>query len=209
MLQLSHESYKLLVTGKSGKGKSSYWLRVLAGRRADYRFIFDHKGEVSQRLGLPAASTIAELADGLAGRWCLFNPSRMFPGRLPTGFLFFCDWVFEMCGTLPGTKLFACDELQHLAGTSKLPIELAKIVEDGRLRGIDCAFIASQANTVHNRIRNQITECVSFMQEDEHALGWLREYGFDPEAVKRLQKWHFIARREGSKSQISGKVAYK
>ena len=205
MLQLNHRAYKLLITGKSGSGKSTYFLRTLLGLPARCRFILDHKGEVAMRLGARPCLTVQDLAAAVPSGWVVFNPSVLFQGRRPDGFAFFCDFVWEICGSMPGTKIFAVDELQQFLGTQTLPPELAAVLEDGRIRGLDAVLISSQPNIIHNRIRNQITEVAAFKTEEKNALDWLESRGFEPGQVAGLARGQFICRNE-SGAESRGQV---
>jgi hypothetical protein len=206
-LQISHNSYKLLITGKSGTGKTTYWLRAMLGLPARLKFVFDHKCEVAQRLGCRPAYNVKELSEMLARGWCIFDPSYMFKGRRPDAFLFFCEFAFEVSCQCQGRKLFCCDELQQFIGTMAMPPEFSAVIEDGRIHGLDALMISSQPNLIHNRVRNQLTEIVSFQQLDQNAIQWLEnQAGFDPEQVKTLEKGEFICRNLDSGVQVGGRV---
>lgn len=205
-LQIEHVGYKLLVTGKSGYGKTTYWLRALLGTPADCRFIFDHKGEVAHRLGARPAFSIEELAQGVTDGWCVFNPSVMFKGRLPDAFNFFCDFAYEVACELPGRKIFAADELQQFVGTNSMPPELAAIIEDGRIRALDAMLITSQPNLIHNRVRTQMTEAVTFFLDEERALEPLMSWGFNEAEVRSLEKFQFLQRDLSDGTQQRGSV---
>lgn len=206
MLHLKHESWKVGITGSSGCGKSTFGLRLLSGAKARCKFIFDHKGEFSLRLGIPPVTSVAGLAAAAASPWCLFQPHAMFKGRLPDAFLFFCDFAYEVAGDLPGRKLFVVDELQLFTSTNHLAPEVAAIWEDGRIRGLDAVWHSSQVNIVHNRIRNQTTEVVTFNQADGTALAWLQEFGFDPAAVRGLPRGRYLSMGRYGGATVAGKV---
>lgn len=205
-LQIEHVGYKLLVTGKSGYGKTTYWLRALLGTPADCRFIFDHKGEVAHRLGARPAFTEDDLAQGVADGWCVFNPSVMFKGRLPDAFNFFCEFAYDMACEMPGRKIFGADELQQFVGTNSMPPELAAVIEDGRIRGLDAMLITSQPNLIHNRVRFQTTEVVTFFMDEERPLDPLIAWGFNEQEVKSLDRFNFIQRIPSLGTQERGSV---
>ena len=57
---------------------------------------------------------VTELEDSLAGRWSVFNPSRMFPFKdgdkdllaaKRRAFRWWTEWLFEVCGRGPGQTL--------------------------------------------------------------------------------------------------------
>jgi hypothetical protein len=201
-VQLTHRPFKLLVTGASGTGKTTYWTRYLLGTQARVKLVFDHEGEFAYRQKVPAATTPEALADGCARGWGIFDPSAMFPGDLPRAFDFFCEFAFEVATRLPGRKVFACDELQKLVGTQQVSRELALVLETGRRYGLDAALISQQPNLIHNRIRNQLTEVCTFRQIDHACLDWLESAGFDTEAVRLLEPGQFSCR-----SMVDGGVS--
>jgi hypothetical protein len=80
------------------------------------------------------------------------------------------------------------------------------VLETGRRYGLDAAMISQQPNLIHNRIRNQLTEVVTFQQMDPTAVDWLETVGFDPEAVRALRPGQFLVRNLNSGAQTNGKV---
>ena len=205
-MQLDHRPYKLLVTGASGTGKTTYWTRYLLGTVAQLKFVFDHEGEFAFRNKIRAATTPEELGIGAHQGWCVFDPGRMFPGDLPSAFNFFCEWAFQVSSRTNGRKLFACDELQTQVGTNQISRELALVLETGRRYGLDAAMISQQPNLIHNRIRNQLTEAVSFRQLDQSAMEWLEGVGFDPEALRGLPDGAYLDRNLKSGAVASGRL---
>lgn len=205
-MQLTHRAHKLLVTGRSGSGKTTFWVRYLLGTPAGLKFVFDHEGELSHRLGVPPAVNVDQLGQAAASGWCIYDPAAMFPGRLEEAFNFFCEFAFTVATRIPGRKIFACDELQKLVGTAKVSTELAMVLETGRRYGLDAAMISQQPNLIHNRIRNQVTEVVTFQQMDPNAVEYLEAVGFEPEQIRALRPGSFLARNLNSGAQSSGKV---
>ena len=203
---LAHKPSKILVTGKSGSGKSTYFTRYVINAPYPRRFLFDHEGEFQARLGIRAATNEAGLLDSLRRPWTIYDPAEQFPGDTEAGFAFFCEWVFEMSRRLPGAKLFCCDELQKLVGTNTVSWELALLLETGRRYGVDAIMISQQPNLIHNRVRGQLTECVTFQQIEPNALKFLEEIGYDGEAVKALRPGEFWARNLTSLGEARGRV---
>jgi GTPase SAR1 family protein len=204
-MDLAHRPTKVLITGKSGSGKSTYYTRFVQNTEAK-RFIFDHEGEFAFRTGLKAATGARELLDRVSRPYVIFDPVEMFPGDTEAGFAFFCQWSFEMGSRLPGTKLFACDELQKLGGTNTVPWELALLLETGRRHSIDTVFIAQQPNLIHNRIRNQLTEVVSFAQLDDNAIHFLADVGFKEDELRALQPGQYVVRNLNSGAESRGRI---
>ena len=67
-------------------------------------------------------------------------------------------------------------------------------------------MISQQPNLIHNRIRNQLTEAVSFRQLDQSAMEWLEGVGFDPEALRGLPDGAYLARNLKSGAVASGRL---
>lgn len=195
-MQLHHRSFKLLVTGRSGTGKTTYFVNFIAGSAYRRIFLYDHEGELQLVTGAQPCFTPDELVKAVEGgaRLVLFDPSGQFPGDVAAGFAFFCEWVFEVCRALPGEKLFGCDELQKLVGTSQMPWELSLLLETGRRAGIDAAFISQQPNIIHNRIRNLLSEVVTFQHIDAAAIKFLEDLGMDSDEIRALPVHHWICR---------------
>jgi len=185
-MNFEHIPDKRLITGVSGTGKTTLYIRFIRESRADYKFIFDHEGELSAKLRCRAAQTLDDLNRQTLAGVCVFDPSLMYPGRLPKAWNFFCDYVFSVSARLKGTKLIGCDELQKLTGTNLCPTELCMVLETGRRYGIDFYCISQSPNLIHTRIRNQITRVYTFQQIDERALRYLEQTGFDADAVRAL-----------------------
>lgn len=193
LVQYHHHSSKILVTGKSGSGKTTYGLRYLTNARYDYRFIFDGVlGQMAQRLKLPACHDPRQLFATLSDRWTLFDPTSAFPNPA-AGCMFFCDWVFHVCGKLPGKKLIVIDELWKYTSATVVPPEMELVVFTGRLVGIDCLFMSQRPNRIHNSIRDALSELVCFRLQDKNSLKFLIEQGIDDEPIRELKPGQFIA----------------
>lgn len=198
-MNLAHEPTKILITGASGEGKSTYFTRYIykaLGTIYNKIFVFDHQGELTIRLGYPPSFTEDELTQNWQDKQLIiFDPSVLFPGETENAWNFFCEWTFERCqNNLGYKKLLACDELQMFSSTKELAWEQCLIIETGRKYELDFLGIAQQYNLVHNRVRNQMTEFVTFRQEDKLILDALEEKGFQPDVVKRLGKGEFLIR---------------
>jgi hypothetical protein len=190
-MQISHRPTKILVTGKSGTGKSTYFTRYLSNAPQGKVFLFDHEGEYSFRKRIQPCLSMERLSDELEKQYIIYDPSDDFPGDTLEAFNFFCDWTFEVCKGIPGTKLFASDELQKIVATDSLPQEFCCVVETGRRRGIDTFFVCQQPNLLHNRLRNQLTEIVTFAHLDKRALIFLEELGFNADEIRALERGEF------------------
>lgn len=205
-MNFSHRPTKILLTGRSGTGKTTYFLAYLT--RAPYRkkFVFDGEGEISHKLGKRPATSPQELLGALGGEWIVYDPAKMFPGDTAAGFRFFCDWSFHMGTRLPGPKLFAADELQKVTDQYGNCKELALILETGRRYEIDAILIAQQPNLIHNRTRNQLTEIVSFAQNDARAVQFLEDMGLAGPTIRNLRPGQFLAKNLQNGKEAAGKV---
>lgn len=207
----THRPAKVGIFGNSGYGKSQYQIRYTIGSKAWRKFVFDHKREFETLAGAESCSTFEELDASLDTGWTVFNPHVLFPGRVTEAFDFFCDFAWQASEQLGGTKLFVADELALLTEGQK-PVPLCRILEDGRSVALDCALTSHGANSLHNRIRSQFTEIVTFYQNSKPALEIMRnEFGFNPDQIAGpevngvraggLDRGEFIAKSEAGRFQ--------
>jgi hypothetical protein len=187
-------------------GKSTYFSRVLSHHPSQWKFIFDHEGELQHRLGLSAVTEPSELSGAVEGRWVVFDSSKVWPGRTFEAFDFFCDWVFEVSQQLRGPKLFCCDELQKLTDTRQVSLPFSTLLETGRRYEIDGLMVSQAPNLLHNRIRNQLTELVTFAHLDSNAIAFLEDVGLKAQDVRELSPGQFIALNLSSGGSTRGAV---
>ncbi|SRR6266498_1540186 len=185
-----HVPKKLLVTGKSGSGKTTFWLAKIQEEKPDYLFVFDPDLEYSAKTGGDYC------CDWPSASWCLksrrpviFDCRELFPGNRPRGFDAFCRWTFSMCQVLPGRKILACDEVHKFVPRSPayVPQSFQLILDEGRRWGLDLMLISRRPNLVNEAIRAELTEMVCFKHTDRRPLAWLGEDGFNPEEIKNLK----------------------
>jgi hypothetical protein len=209
-MNLAHRSKKLIITGQSGTGKSTYFTEyVLSAFRSIYNrvYIFDHQGEFASRTGIRSALTPEDLTELHQTGMIVFDPSVMFPGETESAWNFFCEWVFARCQrNMGGAKLIAVDELQMFSSTSQLSWELSCVVETGRKFELDFCAITQQLNLVHNRLRNQATEIVTFRHIDKLILNALTDLGFDQEVVTGLTTGEYIDRDMTHSVELHGNI---
>ena len=204
-----HRPKRLLITGKSGTGKSEYFIRYIQAVAPEYRhvFIFDFEAEFSHRAGWQSVRTVEELNNPQHIQ--AYDYCEMYPGDLPTAFEFYCDYVFSIAKSYNGENgsiLFCSDELQKIEiGTTQIPHDLTCLVETGRRYKVDTIFIAQQCNLVHNRLRNQVTEVVTFRHNDDRAIEWLVSYGFNEEMIRSREIGDYICRTDSGIEQ-SGNI---
>lgn len=209
-MNLSHNSSKILVTGQSGQGKSTYFARFLSNAyRTLYQkiFVYDHVGEISSRLNIAPCYHEEDLARAWENGFVCFDPAELFPGETDLGWNFFCEWTFERCrNNLGYAKLLAVDELQMFSSTAALSWEQCCVVETGRKYELDFLAISQQMNLIHNRLRNQLTEIVTFRQEDKLIIDALEERGFEEGALRSLKKGEFLVRNFQNGSYIKDTI---
>lgn len=192
---VAHTGTKLLVCGNSGTGKTTFSLRYLVGTDAARVFVFDHEGEIWQRLGVRPALTFEELKTSLLeDRIVIFDPAVEFPGDKPGAFAYFCELCFQLSQTFAGRKLLVTDEIQKFTDTDNVDASFATVLETGRRAELDLLAITRAPNLLHNRVRNELTEVVSFRLIDPRAGEFLRVVGLDLEQVRQLPRGHYLAR---------------
>lgn len=206
--QIAHETTKILVTGVSGTGKTHFFNRYLLNAPQAQRFVFDHQGEIAQRLQIPACYSLEELTENTAKEsLVIFDPSELFPGDAEAGFAMFCDYVFEYSRGTSHTKLLACDELQLLTGTNMIVPELQAVLQTGRRAALDFLACSQQPNELHNKIRNQLTDVISFRQVDPLVLDVMALWGFDLDLVQSLNPGEYISKdRRKGRPDFLGKI---
>jgi hypothetical protein len=202
---------KKLYIGASGCGKTTLcWEHAFKKEKARVKFIFDHKAmEFSRRYLHTLPVFWPDEMDKLVaqGGTVCFSPSKMFPGRPDEGFDYFCEYVFEASQLFRGRKLLICDELQKLVGTSSKPDQLVNICDIGRTFQIDCFFIASASNAIHNLVLGQMTEAYCFRHGHDRACQWEVDNNFDKEELLALKKGMWLWRNlyKGGDTKRGGK----
>jgi hypothetical protein len=188
-MNFDHKPSCILITGKKGSGKTTYWIGLLTKHRARFKFIFDPTREVARKLSLPVCIDEPGMTRAvLERRPVCFDSSPLFPGERRAGFAWFTRYVFNVCKALRGVKLLAVDELQSCQriGEHGLPPGFKEIIDEGRREEIDCLFAVQRLNEVNDDVRGQITEIVTFKHTDPLPLQWLKDNGFDAGAVYSL-----------------------
>ena len=78
----------------------------------------------------------------------------------------------------------------------ELPQWFAAVLQTGRIYELDAAYISVAPNMAHQQIRAHASECVAFNTSESGAVELLTaEWGFNRDELRRLPKFHFIARR--------------
>jgi DNA helicase HerA-like ATPase len=198
-----HPPFRLGIFGASGYGKTEWCLKWLRQEKAACRFIFDPEGEFAHALKSYGAGTPAQMAEQMASGWCIFDPAPMFGGDWPAAFEFFCNFAFESSCVFPGRKLLVVDEVWMFIPTNTLSKSVSRTVFTGRRQGLDLVFIGQMPNRVHNAIRDSLTDVVCFALMDKSALEFPTEFGFDPDTLRRLPRFHWIRRDKSGKETRS------
>jgi hypothetical protein len=190
-MNYDHKPRKKLIIGCSGSGKTTLFLEQLRSSPAKYKFVFDPEMEAARKLGWKAASTVEGLCRQFdSGQPIVFWPGRMFEYELEKGFAFFCQFAWNLCKMVDGTKLLAADEVQdfmplHLTG---IPSALRAGLNRGRREELDFLLAAQGINDVHSRIRKQATELFIFTiaLTDDTAAKALRKMGISEDELTNL-----------------------
>jgi len=184
-------SQKVLITGKSGTGKTELLLLRIAESRHDYLFIFDPDLEFAARAGVDYCCDLASAAECLKRKIPVcFDCSEIFPGDRVGGFTLFCEWVYQICKVLPGRKVLVIDEIQKyvMPSPSHAPAPFQMLLDEGRRFKVDMILVSRRPNKVNEAIRAELTETICFQHTDRRPLIWLEEDGLDPDEVRALEK---------------------
>jgi hypothetical protein len=195
-----------VVGGVSWSGKTTFTLRYLVNAPLDVRFIFDARGDFSERLGLPAAGDLYELSLALCTGWVIFDPHTLFRGRFDEGFAFFCDWSYEKSLQLPGRKVAVVDEAWKYVTTRRHPVELETCVREGSHAGLDTLFASQTPGQLHETIRAECTELVCFHLEEDKTLDWPVSKGMIADELKSLPNFHYVARNLQTRAELRGSI---
>lgn len=208
-------SCKKLYVGKSGCGKTSLFWKHLQAEKARVRFIYDHKAmEFSLRYlkRKPCfdwdefIDATARAVEGKGNSTVAFCPSELYSGEPDKGFEDFCTLIFELCGKFRGRKIIVADELQKLVGTRSQPKPLLTVCDVGRTHQMDCFFMASASNALHNLVLGQITECYAFLHGNKNSCEWETIFGYEPEELLLLKKGEYIWRSDTGEARKGGEA---
>lgn len=190
----------------TGSGKTTFGLRYLLNVPAVCRFVFDDRGQVAFRLGVKPCFTALDLEKALSGRWVVFQPGRMFPGRLTEAFRFFCHWAYSASCRGDGKKVFMADEIWRFCTPQHIPLELAILAQEGRAENLELFVCTQVPHKLNSSIIGQATEAVCFRLDEPLAWGAVRELGFDKERVRNLPLGAFVAVNRLNKQELTGSV---
>ena len=206
--QFDHKPTKILITGSSGSGKTTYFRRYLRGSASRYKhtFVFDQEAELWRLMGFTPCYNEGDIEQSLSTGWTFYDYSEMFPGDPVSGFDWFCDYAFQMSEVIGGHKIFCCDELQNVVTPYDVPYNFKVLMYTGRRRGLDAILIAQSPNLIHGSIRNMITEAVTFQHVAENAIKFHNEIGFSEDQIRALRPGQYLVRNLKTGATASGKV---
>lgn len=195
-MNFAHEAVHQLITGMSGKGKSTFSRAMVARDRAPWKFAFDtFKKEYTRFLGWPLCIDEPAMKRALlAGRPSAFYAAPLFPGDRPEGFNFWIRWVYEMGKQLPGRKLVIIEEVEKTTAHVNTPLSpaFAEMLDEGRAAQFDVMLISQRLSSMNRNIRTTLTDICTFQHTDPDELDWLKRERFDCAAVEKLVRGEYI-----------------
>ena len=198
-----------VIAGVSGSGKTTAALRHMCGASGvACRFIFDFKPEFAARLGVRPVQTANELERAVPSGWVVFQPHRMFPGRLEDAFKFFCRWVFEVCRRGRGRKLLYVDEAWMFCSPNRLPVEVATCIQAGRMEGLEIVWMTQRPHKLNEAIVGQCTELICFTLRSSLAIDALTKEveELDDDTPRNLPLGSFWSINRDSGAVLTGKL---
>jgi DNA helicase HerA-like ATPase len=199
-MDLRHKASHVLVTGRSGTGKSELVERLIREKvKQDKIFIFDFEGEFVERFpDADTAGNVAEMLQSDFGKIVIFDCSNENDHPdVAAAFDDFCFAVFAFATEFDGGTLAVFDELQNFVNSDTCPVEFKNCIERGRRRNLDLIYISQAPNLLHNIIRTQTTESYAFAQADENAVKYSKALGFDADAIMDLPDLHYFHKKIG------------
>lgn len=179
-----------LTTGVSETGKTTLWVEQLTAPGWKWIFVFDPDREFAHRTGFPVSTTPAQMIHNASTcRVVCYDPSQMFGADLERGFAFFCRFVMDACKNMPpGLRRVGIDEIWKFTSNDEhgIPDALKEIMSEGRKFQIHTRIISQSVNEVHSTIRKQLDFIYTFRHNEPLSLRWLKDRGFDPDAVSTL-----------------------
>ena len=192
-----------IVLGMTGSGKTTLIIRAMLNSNVACRFVFDDENRTAPRLRLKSCFTLAELEAALAGRWVIFNPSRMFSfdekldrdlmSPKKRAFKWFCGWVYEACGRGPGVKIVSLPEIWRFCTPDSIPGEFAMLMQMGRELNTHMMLDTQRPEMVNPSITGAATEMICFRLMSPEALKAVQKLGADPQEIASLPLGRFIS----------------
>lgn len=187
----------IIVTGKRGKGKSTYVKHKIFDY--DRVVIYDLLGEYTFS---DYASSIKDFMEKFSK--CRKKPYFTLAYYNPKS----SDYDFNIiCEAVNRSQeiIFVLDELDHFCSPHFIPKGLAEIVKRGRHQNLQVMVATRRPHELPPLIRSQYTTFISFNQSEERDLKYLQDVaGFDPDRIRQLQDMEFLQSENGIIT--SGKV---
>lgn len=176
--------------GRKGSGKTSRMVRYIQGRKFDFVFSFDPTGQLAQKFARPTVQRREAVLSAIGTGFCFYQP-QAGDGQ---EFDWFADVVFTASEWLEGSKVFAVDEIQTWVDQYTMPPAFRTIADKGRWYRLDLAFTCQSFNTIHNGLRNQLTEVAAFAHSDATATRSLLDMGFGANELRDLRRGEYLTR---------------
>lgn len=190
LADISHRAACYGCAGRRGSGKTSRLVSYVIEARAGFVFAFDPTGQLSQKFRVPAIRRREQIENGILSGWCFYTPDDGSEAE----FEWFASVAFAASEFLEGRKIFVVDEIQTWVNTYALPPAFRVIVDKGRWHRLDLAFTCQTFNTLHNGLRNQLTEVAAFAHTDETATRTLLDMGFGWPELRDLRRGEYLTR---------------
>ena len=130
----------------------------------------------------------------------------MFPGNVKMGFRWFCHWVFNCAQRGPGEKIVNLPEVWKFCTADSIPIELAKLSQEGRELGVQLLIDTQRPENVNPSLTGGATELVAFKLISPEAVRAVSRLDADPAAVSALPLGSFLAYNRLSGGSLAGRV---
>jgi len=212
-MDLSHVAVHQLVSGMSGKGKSTFARKLAIAHRARWKFAFETwKREYSAAPpnGLSWAKCVDEPGLRRAvmeGRPSAYYSAPMYPGDRIGGFNFWATWVANVGKQLPGGKLIIVEEIEVTTAHRNSPLcpAFSEILDELRGAKFDVIMIGQRVSTVNELIRAQTTDIITFQHVDPNQLKWLDRESFDTRAVEVLKRGEYVWRQRETAKETTNR----
>lgn len=189
LADIAHVAACYGTAGRKGSGKTSRLVAHVRASRPDFVFAFDPTGQLSQKFAVAPVTRREHVLTGIESGFCFLQGDGS-----PEEFDWFCSVAFAASEWLDGRKVFVVDEIQTWVDQWTMPPAFRTIADKGRWYRLDLAFSCQSFNTIHNGLRNQLTEVAAFAHSDATATRSLLEMGFGAEELRDLRRGEYLTR---------------